>query len=465
MKTVLPMLALSALLCGLPASAHAEDADDAEVTRMAKEHYKAGLDAYKTGKFDVAIKELKKAYLLKRLPALLLNIGATYRKMGDYDLALHFYQKYLEEAPAEARDRGEVQKTIAEINVEKSGGGAAAEAEKQAVKHEDDAPPPPKPAALPQEWQHAVIDAAPPETPLDVRVSMPVMKGVKVYVYYRGAGEESFKPVLMKRRGNEKVGRIPAEAVQGKAIQYYVEARDPAGTVVKNSGSQSNPNIVMVDPSAPPQMLASLDERRERQAEPQPEPGDEQPRKKSTRNLDDESAPMGGNLDDENPEKRMKKETRPKSAGAGLSPMFTAGIIVGSIGIGALAGGIALGTVAQSKANSVSGDSQSGLDADGNKFFFNNDPNTTGSQAYQIEAQGKAYDAAGIALDVIGGVALAAGAVLMMVDKLASPASEKPKKRHRPRPRPSEEEAKSNPWYIAPAASHNFAGVGAGFSF
>src|SRR6476661_5032640 len=107
MKKVLPTLALSALLCGLPASARAQDADDAEVTRMAKEHYKAGLDAYKTGKFDVAIKELKKAYLLKRLPALLLNIGATYRKMGDFDLALHFYKKYLDEAPAEARDRGD----------------------------------------------------------------------------------------------------------------------------------------------------------------------------------------------------------------------------------------------------------------------------------------------------------------------------------------------------------------------
>ena len=465
MKKVLPVLALSALLCGLPASARAQDADDAEVTRMAKEHYKAGLDAYKTGKYDVAIKELKKAYLLKRLPALLLNIGATYRKMGDFDLALHFYQKYLDEAPPEARDRPEVQKTIAEINVEKSGGGAAAETEKPAVKHEEEAPPA-KPPAQAQEWQHAVIDAAPPETPLDVRVSMPVMKGVKVYVYYRGAGEESFKPVLMKRRGTEKVGRIPAEAVQGKAIQYYVEARDPAGTVVKNSGSQSNPNIVMVDPSAPPQMLASLDERREREAEPQPEQGDEQPRKKAKRNLDEESAPMTGNLDDENPEKRMKKEPKAKSSsGPGISPMFGAGIGVAALGAGLLGTGIAMGALAASKASSISGDSQAGRDGDGNKFYFNNDPSATGQQAYEIEAQGKLFDSLGIAFDVIGGVALAAGAVLMMVDKLASPSSEKPKKRHRPRPRPSEEEAKSNPWYIAPAASHNFAGVGAGFSF
>ncbi|MCU1277165.1 MAG: hypothetical protein JWM53_711, partial [bacterium] len=56
---------------------------EAEITAMAKEHYKLGLDAYKNAKYPEAIKELKQAYLLKRLPALLLNIGATYRKMND----------------------------------------------------------------------------------------------------------------------------------------------------------------------------------------------------------------------------------------------------------------------------------------------------------------------------------------------------------------------------------------------
>src|SRR5256885_13207036 len=114
MKSVL----LIALVCAMPVVAHSQESDDAEVTKMAKEHYRLGLDAYKTGKYDVAIKELKKAYLLKRLPALLLNIGATYRKMGDLDLALHFYQKYLDEAPAEAKDRGDVQKTLAAIKAQ-----------------------------------------------------------------------------------------------------------------------------------------------------------------------------------------------------------------------------------------------------------------------------------------------------------------------------------------------------------
>ena len=98
-KILVPVLV--AVLCAMSMDARAQD-DDADVTRMAKEHYKVGLEAYKAGKFDVAIKELKKAYLLKRLPQLLLNIGATYRKMGDLDMSLHFYSKYLDEAPADA---------------------------------------------------------------------------------------------------------------------------------------------------------------------------------------------------------------------------------------------------------------------------------------------------------------------------------------------------------------------------
>src|SRR6185312_11897819 len=152
MKGCVASALVAAILIALaPNLARAESSDEAEITAMAKEHYKLGLDAYKAGKYDVAIKELKKAYLLKRLPALLLNIGATYRKMGDYDLALHFYQKYLEEAPPEAKDRAEVEKTIADINAEKAGGGAkqdeqAAKPEAAPSKEEVAAPPPPKPA-------------------------------------------------------------------------------------------------------------------------------------------------------------------------------------------------------------------------------------------------------------------------------------------------------------------------------
>jgi hypothetical protein len=474
MKTVLATMTLAAILCAAPGVAQAQD-DDAEVTKMAKEHYKLGLDAYKSGHYDVAIKELKKAYLLKRIPALLLNIGATYRKMGDLDLALHFYKKYLEEAPPEARDRAEVQQTIADIQNEKAGGGAASgdsqpaaqprsASKEEATTEAPPPPPPPKPVALPQEWSHNVIDAAPPDTPLDVRVSMPVMKGVKVFVYYRGAGEENFKPVLMKRHGAEKVGRIPAGAVQGKAIQYYVEARDPAGTVVKSSGSQSSPNIVMVDPSAPPQVVASIDERRERETEVrEPAAETEEAPKAAKRNLDDESAPMSGNLDEERPH-RVERERKPRK---GLSTMMTAGIAVAAVGLGAIGAGIAMGVLAGQKASQISSDSQNPVDINNNHIFFNNDPNAGGTQEADLASQGKTFDAAGIALDVVGGAAVVAGVACIIADTVMGNAKDRPPKRHKRRRvvEPTEEESSAKPWYIVPTAGRSFAGVGAGFSF
>ncbi|HEY2744256.1 MAG TPA: tetratricopeptide repeat protein, partial [Polyangia bacterium] len=219
--------------------AWAESSDEAEITAMAKEHYKLGLDAYKNGKYPEAIKELKKAYLLKRLPALLLNIGATYRKMGDIDNAVYYYKKYLSEAP-DAKDRGDVEKTLADLDKEKPGAGANAAA----------AEPPPSESPAPAtggEWKHNPVDAAPPDQPLDIRVQMPVTKGVKVYVYYRGAGQADFSQVLARRHGGEKVGRIPSEAVTGKSLQYYVEGKDDKGNVVKSFGSPGDPNIVRID--------------------------------------------------------------------------------------------------------------------------------------------------------------------------------------------------------------------------
>ena len=78
MRTTLSTALLCALLVGPVTRAVAEEAEDAEITRMAKEHYALGQAAFKAGKYAEAIKELKKAYLLKRLPALLVNIAKTY---------------------------------------------------------------------------------------------------------------------------------------------------------------------------------------------------------------------------------------------------------------------------------------------------------------------------------------------------------------------------------------------------
>ena len=117
---------------------------------------------------------MKKAYLLKRLPALLLNIGATYRKMNDYENSVYYYKKYLAEAP-DAKDRGEVEKTLGNRGA-KPAPERAPRARRRPAKPSAPSEAPAPPAAT--EWKHTPVDAAPPEQPLDVRVQMPVSKGV-----------------------------------------------------------------------------------------------------------------------------------------------------------------------------------------------------------------------------------------------------------------------------------------------
>jgi hypothetical protein len=464
MSKMFVVAALAVAFCAIPSTGRTQEAgDDAEVTKMAKEHYRAGLEAYKNGQYDVAIKELKRAYLLKRLPALLLNIGATYRKMGDLDLALHFYKKYLDEAPPEARDRGDVENTVKEIEAEKGGGGS-----KEATPPEtppsteqpstegskEESPAPRKRAAMPSEWSHTVVDAAPPNVPLDVRVSMPVMKGVKVYVFYRASGESDFQQVLMKRRGAEKIGRIPGDAMNGNAMQYYIEARDGAGQVVKNSGSQTSPNIVMIDPNAPPQTVASLDSSRDREHGGEavaPEPAEE----KAGSGHDDEEAPLLVEG------KKAKRDRERRSSGGGGGGAH----LLRWVGVGLLAGGAVIaagvGTAmfyeAKVQSDAVTQDSKNG------GFLFN-DPtvhNTTGDDS-SFQSKGKLYNTVGIAMTAVGSAVAVAGLALVVVDVVRGSGgggSEKSKKPKHPR------EEESSFWYVAPTVSQTQVGVGGGFSF
>ncbi len=453
MKSIGVAALVAVLLASVaPQVAQAQD-EDPEVTRMAKEHFKLGTEAYQAGKYEVAIKELKKAYLLKRLPLLLKNIAGAYRKMNDLDLSMHFYKKYLDEAPADAKDRAETQSIIAELQKLKDSGGEAPPTET--------APPPaqvretPAPRTQAAQWNHTIVDAAPPETPIDVRVSMSVMKGVKVYVYYRAPGESEFTPVLMKRRGAEKVGRIPAEAVSGKSVQYYIEAKDPAGTIVKSSGSASSPNIVMIDPEARPQVLASMEERREEsEAETQATPDEEEaPRaqKRPKRDLDEESALTSDEEDRPKPAKRARSGSSTKRG-----PVFWAGVglLAGGVAVAGGLGGAGAG-ISAARSSDVEGLSNGCVDpnqstcADSDKVFFNNDPAATAqslSQQADLESQGKLWNDIGVGAAAGGSVLAVAGVVMILVDQFVLHAPPKPKAKKKRRVIRYEEESSAKPW-------------------
>jgi hypothetical protein len=535
MRTFLTTASMAALVLVVAPAVRAEDNEDAEIMRMAKEHYKLGLEAFKAGKYPEAIKELKKAYLLKRLPPLLVNIAKTYEKLNDPDNAVYYYKKYLVEAPADAKDREAVQQSLDDIenrkNAPEAGEGneqpeQMPEAERpkarpapRPVEEEQPKPakvkpapteaapteaapteaapkpakvkpapteaapteaapteaaPAPKPrpvapaAAMPTEWSHSPIDSVPPGQPVDVRVQTPVMKGVKVYLYYRSAGQAEFTPVLMKRHGGEKIGRIPADATSGKSMQYYIEAKDPTGNIVKNSGTQVDPNIVMIDPSAPPQLAAGMEEGG---AE---EPGAAQAPSGEQRRLDEETAPLD--------RQQVRQHTAPPPTRRRTGPMFDT---LGYVGIGVAALGLVVAAVggslalhyAQIYSQAVADDAcpptpdgTRGANCPGaNKQFYFNDPAASPNDL-DFQSRGQLANTMSYVAFPVGGALLAGGIGLVVWDYLKMQKAP-PKEKERPGrpsdtgPSPYIPQSSIQNFQLMPTMTANSAGLGASFTF
>lgn len=473
-------------LTGLgPRAAYGQE-EDPEVTNMAKLHYKLGQDAYNAGKYDVAIKELKKAYLLKRIPAILVNIGMTYRKTKDYEMAQYFFKKFLAEAPPDDKQRPNVEQQIGENEKERVAASQPAQMEpaKPAVEFAKPAVEPAKPAApaapakadgpalakqdgtpageaaqKPEgaaeaapvasapatEWAHSPIDAAPPKQPIDVRVQMPVMKGVKVKVFYRREGQASFDSLELKRRGNEKVARLPAEVASGRTFQYYVEARDAAGTLVKSSGSDASPNIVLIDPTARPVLAGA-----EAQEGDGTDEGNEQVAKAapSAPKRDIENEAVSFNISDQQKAmEKLRKSLQSSDAGkdkkSPLTPVGWAGVGLLAGGAAALGGGIGMLAMAAGRADAVGSDSMCdtkirvGGVSQCPHYGPNDDPALSRSlkpASSDYEAQGKMFNTVGIALTSVGGAVLATGGALLAYDLVKKHRAEQAAKNPAPAP-------------------------------
>ncbi len=458
-----------------PRVAYGQD-EDPEVVAEAKKHYKLGQDAYAEAKYDVAIKELKKAYLLKRIPAILVNIASTYRKTHDYEMALYFYRKFLSEAAPDDKQRPSVETALVETEKERDAANQPKQLEpaKPAVEMAKPAAEPVKPAAEPTakpaapgapakpeaasgaaspapvaaaapepaapgaetaaepareskpatEWAHTPIDAVPPGQPVDVRVQMPVMKGVKVKAFYRKEGQANFDSVELKRRGNEKVARLPEAVSAGRTFQYYVEARDAAGTLVKNSGSQDSPNIVLVDPTARPQ-LAGADAAAEG-------PDDEELAKriKTGPKRDIENEAVNFNLNEQQRAmSRLRDQLRNSEKAAkpsALDPVGWAGtgLLIGGV-LMAGAGGGAMFGLAAGRSSAVGSDSMCetkvkvGGVAQCPHFGPNDDPTLNLAlkpASAEYERQGKLFDTVGTVLAGVGGALAVTGGALLIYD-------------------------------------------------
>jgi hypothetical protein len=122
-------------------------------------------------------------------------------------------------------------------------------AQKQATK---EGRPPAETAKPPAEevkgLQHQPIEEAKPGAPITVKADLGADSGAtKVILFYRSSGQEDFVAVPMKASGGTGyAGVIPAEAVAGRTLQYYLEARDARGRATFGSGSAPNPYLITI---------------------------------------------------------------------------------------------------------------------------------------------------------------------------------------------------------------------------
>ncbi len=222
----------------------------------AKKEFAAGKSAFDAGDFPEAASHFKTSYNLSKKPALLYNVALANESGGQDDIALFYYRKFLSDAPADAPQRPEVTDRVKAL--EKKFGGSTT-----TPTHTTTTPTPPsaeqhrEPKAIKPvgtytsaDFQHQVVDVAPPKKPLDMTAFVPEDSGFAVTLYYRTAGEGKFQAKDMRWRYKELVGRIPGTKTLGASLQYYIEVKDTAGTVVTRSGKSTSPNLVELQAGA-----------------------------------------------------------------------------------------------------------------------------------------------------------------------------------------------------------------------
>jgi hypothetical protein len=85
-----------------------------KTSEEAAEHFNLAESAEKRGDWETAVLEYKRAYALKPHPSVLYNIAVDYERLGDFDAAADYFQKYLDGTP-DAPDRDDVTNRIRDL--------------------------------------------------------------------------------------------------------------------------------------------------------------------------------------------------------------------------------------------------------------------------------------------------------------------------------------------------------------
>jgi hypothetical protein len=95
---------------------------------------------------------------------------------------------------------------------------------------------------------HTIIDTAKAGAPQPIEAMLGSdVKAVKVSVMYRVAGATDFTEAKLTKQGECKyVGAIPASAMKGSLVHYYVAAYNEASKPIASKGSSGSPNIIEI---------------------------------------------------------------------------------------------------------------------------------------------------------------------------------------------------------------------------
>lgn len=133
-------------------------------------------------------------------------------------------------------------KLLDEAKKEAGGGGSA-----KPDKTEPDLPAEPEiDCAAVKGLQHTIMDTAPAAAPAKMEALVGGdINPVKVAIMYRAGGATDFTEVKMTKEGECKyTGAIPAAAMKGELVHYYVGAFDSNNKVIAAKGSSGSPNIL-----------------------------------------------------------------------------------------------------------------------------------------------------------------------------------------------------------------------------
>jgi tetratricopeptide (TPR) repeat protein len=111
--SVVGVVAMVAAPSARAATAGTLDASDADLAR-AKQLHKEAARHFDLGEFQPAMDDFRESYRLTGDPVFLFNIAQCYRKLGNAQDALTFYQTYLRREP-NAANRDEVERRIKEL--------------------------------------------------------------------------------------------------------------------------------------------------------------------------------------------------------------------------------------------------------------------------------------------------------------------------------------------------------------